>query len=234
MGSCCIDTISKHASVRNYTGEPMLQEHIKIILEAARRAPTAWNLMPVHVTAVVDPVKKAKAAEAVGGQDHVRESAVFLVSSLDYDKILRAASRLGVQVAGKGLAHLVEGIIGLGIMAGWAGLAAEGLGYGINYIAVYSNSCSVREAIGLPRELIPLVGITIGRPAELPAPRARQEKVYSIDNETPSLDERAEAVLNLYGERAGRFFRRVLSVEGYVASVEKTVRECLREAGYNI
>ena len=231
---CCIETISRHASVRKYTGEPIPGEHLRLILEAARRAPTAWNLMPVHVTAVLDPQAKERAAQAVGGQEHVRDSAVFLVFSLDYDKILRAAEKLGITPAQKGVAHLVEATIALGIMAGWAGLAAESLGYGVTYIAVYSNPCGVRDALGLPRELVPLAGITIGRPAEHPTPRPRQDKVYSTDNNTPALEERAKAVLELYGDRAERLFSRVLTPQGYIGRVEETLRECLKQAGYNI
>ncbi|MEB3807049.1 MAG: nitroreductase family protein [Desulfurococcales archaeon] len=230
----CVEVLKSHVSIRKYEEKEIPSRDLKAILEAARRAPTAWNLMPVHVSAIVDRELKKKAAIAVGGQRHVEESAVFLVFSLDYDKILRAAEKLGLEPAPKGLAHLVEAAIGAGIMAAWAAVAAESLGYGVTFIAAYADPCGLQEALSLPEEFVPLVGLTIGHPGEKPSLRPRQDNVYSIDNKAPSLDARAESVVRVYGGRAGRLLSFVVSREGYVSRVEEALRSCLERKGFNV
>ncbi len=231
----CIQIINSHVSIRSYTDEPINMEDLKIILESARRAPTAWNLMPVHVSAILDPDLKRRAAEAVGGQEHVAKSAVFLVFSLDFEKIIESGRETGVEMPAPNIAHIIEGAIDAGIMAGWAGIAAESLGYGLTYIAAYGNPCGLRDALRLPKGLVPIVGISIGRPAEKPSPSSRQEKVYSIDSNVPETRERAKAVIEIYGERAVRLFKRVLSVEsGYYEWAAENILKCLRESGYKI
>jgi len=234
--SCVLDQISRHASVRRYKDQDIPEEHLEAILEAARRAPTAWNLMPIHVSAIRDPALKERAAEAVGGQEHVAKAAVFLVFSVDYDKILGASRQAGVEPGEPGLGHFVAALVDAGIMSGWAALAAESLGYGITFIAVYSNPCGMAEALGLPGGLIPVVGLTIGVPAESPEPRKRQgpQAVYSVDNRVPPVEERAREVARVYGDRAARLFRVVLSPGGYLERVGRAVHECLKKKGYRV
>ena len=232
----CIDTISRHASVREYTGDSIPEDHIRIILEAARRAPTAWNLMPVLISAVTDRSVKKRLAEAVGGQRHVAEAPLFLVFSADLAKLAEAARIAGVEPARPGIAVLVEAIIAAGIMSGWAGLAAESLGYGITYIAVYSDPCRVNEILGLGRLVVPLVGITVGRPAEHPQPRPRQDPrtVYVINSEPLPARERGRLLLELYGGRAGRIVERVLGSGGYHGRLNGRLRECLERLGVEV
>jgi len=234
--NCVLTQISRHASIRRYKPQDIPEEHLTIILEAARRAPTAWNLMPIHISTVRDPGLRARAAEAVGGQEHVASAPVFLVFSVDYDKILEASRQAGVEPARPGLGHFAAALVDAGIMSGWAALAAESLGYGITFIAVYSNPCGVSEALGLPGNLVPVVGLTVGVPAESPRPRKRQgpPAVYSLDNRVPPVEERAREVLQVYGDRASRLFRVVTAPGGYLDRVGGTLLECLKKKGFNV
>ena len=235
-GNCVISQINKHVSIRKYQDKEIPSEHLEKILDAARRAPTAWNLMPVHISAVTDPHLKSRAADAVGGQEHVARAAVFLVFSVDYGKVLEASRKAGVEPAPLGFAHFAAALIDAGIMAGWAGLAAESLGYGVTYIAVYSNPCGVSEALGLPEELVPVVGITVGVPAENPSIRPRQPpvSVYSLDSNVPPAKARAEGVLKIYSGKEQRFFRAVVAPGGYLDRLSTSIVECLRKKGYRV
>ncbi len=134
-----------------------------------------------------------------------------------------------------GLGHLVQGLVDAGIMAGWAALAAESLGYGVAFIALYGNPCGVRNALGLSGGLLPVVGLAIGPPAERPSPRPRQPpaSVYGWGSVTP-LEERARGVLEVYSHRAERFFPAVVGRGGYIERVGREYARCLREAGYEV
>jgi len=227
----CLDVIESHASVREYTGEPVEESHLNAIIEAARRAPTAWNLQPITVIAVTERGLLERLARDVGGQEHVARASVFLVFALDARKVWLAARSSGVEPARPGLGHLATWMLDAGIAAGWAALAAEELGYGVAFIAVYGNPCSVAETLHLPQGVLPVVGLAIGRPAERPGPRPRQPpEAFWGRNRYPNLPPRAmaEAVAGVYGGRAARLYRHVLAAGGYYERVSSVLERCLQ------
>ncbi|ABM80862.1 nitroreductase family protein [Hyperthermus butylicus] len=234
--SCCIETISRHVSIRKYTDEPVKPEDLEAIVEAARRAPTSWGIQPFTVTIVTDGELKAKLAEAVGGQEHVAKAPVFLVFSVDYRKLAEAARIHGVEFAEPGLGHLLIGVVDAGIAAGWAALAAESLGYGIVFIALYSNPCRIAEILNLPEQVLPVVGLCVGRPAEKPSPKPRQPReVFAAENRYIALDEEAaRKVAYVFGEKTQRIYSYVLSKGGYYEQVTRRLLECARRRGFRI
>ncbi len=229
--NCCVRTIQNHRSIRAYSGGVEAHD-LELILESVRRSPSAWNLMPYFVNVVTDPSVKRKVAEAVGGQSHVAEAPVFLVFALDFEKVAEAARMAGVEPARPGLGHLVEGLVDIGIAVGWAAVTAESLGYGVAFIALYGNPCGVRESLGLPKGLVPVVGLAIGRPGEEPPLRPRQDRRGLYGERVPDARDRGAAVAGVYGDRLPRFMERVVGVGGYIEGVGKRFRECLADAGY--
>ncbi len=233
----CLSVIKSHASVRSYRGGEIPREHLEAILEAARRAPTGWNLQPLTIIAVQDPDLKKKLSQALGGQEHVAEAPVFLVFAIDYAKIARLGEKLGYRIE-PGLGNLVEALIDAGIASGWAAIAAETLGYGITFIALYENPCPVAEALGLPDLVVPAVGLTIGRPAEAPKPRPRQSLETLVDyNHYTGPEEKAEALresLDTYAGRASRLFSYIFSPGGYYERASRNMAHCLREKGFKV
>lgn len=228
---CCLSVAKKHVSVRVFSGKDIDEEDLRAILEASQRAPTGWNLQPVTIVAVRDRDKLRLIADSVGGQEHVANAAVFLVYVVDYAKIVGAAERLGIK-AEPGPANLYEALVDVGIMAGWAMLAAESLGYGGVFVALYENPCAVVELLNLPRYTVPVVGLALGRPAERPAPRRRQRLGALVAwNEYGDVNEKVEAVLEVYGERARRLFTYVFSPDGYYRTASERLLFCLEKQG---
>lgn len=228
-----LDVIARHASVRDYTREKVSEEDLEKILWAARRAPTAWNLMPVTINVVRDDQLKASLAEAVGGQSHVANAPVFLVFSINYQKHMEAARIEGLEPSEPGLGHVMAGLVDAGIMSGWAALAAESLGYGITFIAVYSNPCRIAEILGHPKYVLPAVGLTIGRPAEHPEPRPRQPAEAVIARDAQALEGRGASVLEAYQPgRRTRLFKYVFTEGGYLDRVSERLIECLKKQGF--
>ena len=229
---CCIATIESHASVRRYTGEAIPEDDLEAVLRAAQRAPTGWNMQPVTVVAVTDRGLLAQLADIVGGQEHVAQAAAFLVFTVDYAKIVAAAEREGVR-AKPGLANLYEALIDAGIMAGWAMLAAESLGYGGVLVALYENPCPIVELLGLPRYAVPAVGLALGKPAEKPRPRPRQRlEALAPRNHYGGVDDKAEAVIEAYNGKARKLFAYIFGPEGYYDTASERLRFCLEKQGF--
>ena len=227
-----VELIERHRSIRRYLEEDIREEDLRTILEASRRAPTAWNLMPIYIYVVRDRVKQKLLSEAVGGQEHVAKASVFLVYVVDYAKIMKAVEKLGIDKKEPSLSNFVEALINAGIMAGWAALTAEALGYGITFIAVYMNPCRVAEILGLENYMIPVVGLTIGKPGENPSTRPRQDSSAVYGSALVDAEKRGEAVIKIYGEKARDRLDMILN--RFHVEVNEKLKECLVTKGFKI
>ena len=229
--NCCLSTIERHASVRSYTGEEIAEEDLEAILGASQRAPTGWNLQPVTIVVVRRRDLLRQLADIVGGQDHVASAAAFLVYTVDYAKVVEAARREGLQ-ADPGPANLYEALIDAGIMAGWAMLAAESLGYGGVFVALYENPCPIIDLLGLPRYTMPAVGLALGRPAERPQPRPRQRlSALAPRDGYGDVESKAEALIEAYNGRARKLFSYIFGPDGYYRSASERLLFCLEKQG---
>ncbi len=234
MASRVYEVAASHRSVRAYSGG-VEENHLNLILESARRAPSAWGLQPYTITVITDKRMLAEIAEAVGGQKHVAEAPVLLVFSVDFAKLKAGIERLGVKVASPSLSHFMAALVDAGISAGWAALTAEDLGYGVTFIAIYSNACKVANIIKAPHLTVPVVGITIGKPGENPPLRPRQppESLFGF-NKYPDPDKASGGVASLY-EGRNEVIKKlgfVLGPEGYFEKLKYTFVRCVLSRGY--
>jgi nitroreductase len=83
-------------SVRHFRPDPVPPEILDRLLEAARWAPSGFNLQPTHFVVVTDPDVKAKLCHACAGQPQVREAGATVVFAGDrraadhhLDRVLR-------------------------------------------------------------------------------------------------------------------------------------------------
>ncbi len=235
MGDCLIELVENHRSIRSFQKEPLPESDLELIAEVARRAPTAWNLMPVSMIAVTDEGLKKKLAKAVGNQEHVAKAPLNLVFAVDYAK-LREAYRLASSNELKPkLSHFLPALIDLGIMSGWAGLAAESLGYGICFVALYINPCKASEILGLPNYVIPVIDLLVGKPAESPhkRPRHSMNALLSTNKYAPGPEVRGEEILTVYKTWL-RTFKEVIGPNGYMDEALRKSLECLRIKSFKV
>jgi hypothetical protein len=181
----------------------------------------------------VNPVEE-RLAQILWNQPHIREAPVFLIFAVDYLKILKAAESLGVEPVEPGPGNLVSGVMAASMSLAWAALAAESLGYGVAFIAVYGRPCRVVEALKLPKHVIPVAGLLIGKPAEEPGVRPRQplEALVSTGGYGDP-GERARRYLSGDAELA-KTLKMVMSSNGFYGEVNREVAECLRRQGFRV
>src|SRR5660397_144407 len=72
------DAIEKRRSIRKFKQDPVPDEHIMALIEAARLAPSASNTQPWRFKIVSDDETKAKLAEAAYRQSFVAQAPVVL------------------------------------------------------------------------------------------------------------------------------------------------------------
>jgi nitroreductase len=77
------DAIEKRRSIRKFKGDPVPDEHITALIEAARLAPSGSNTQPWRFKIVSDDETKAKLAVAAYHQSFVAQAPVVLVCCAD-------------------------------------------------------------------------------------------------------------------------------------------------------
>jgi len=77
-----IKIIQDRRSIRHYTDEPVPEEHLEMILEAARQAPSGENAQPWRFVIVKDPAMRKQLGAVAGGGSGRRFTAEFVTQKM--------------------------------------------------------------------------------------------------------------------------------------------------------
>jgi len=146
-----LETMWRRRSVRKYRGDPIPDEHLHLVLEAARRAPTGANRQNWRMLVVADPALRQQTAEACNGQLWMADAPLILCL---------------VTLPG-------EGKVNGTIVLDHAILAATSLGYGTCWIGAY-NSEKVKAVLNIPEDHGIVCLTPVGLAAEVPNARSRK------------------------------------------------------------
>ncbi len=170
------DTLNRHVSIRHYTDQPIPDEMLHSIIEAARRgAPTSSNLQTYSLVVVRDPDTKQKLAELAGGQKHVAACPVFIAAVADLSRVAHAAAMHGVPL-GENLEMTLYATVDAALVGMTLCTAAESFGLGTVMIGGMRNKPQeVAQLLGLPPRAYVVYGICLGYPLpeRVPSQKAR-------------------------------------------------------------
>jgi len=153
------DAIKTRRSVRKYKPEPVPDEHLKQILDAARLAPSAGNRQPWRFVVVRDPKLRRKLGVIARNQTWVGDAGVIIAALAMDPKNPEVYERWAERDVMTAVEHMV--------------LTAWELGYGTCWIgAFYENQ--VKELLEIPGEMRVIVFLPIGVPDQKPEPRGRK------------------------------------------------------------
>jgi nitroreductase len=160
-----IKTIFSRRSIRKYTPDPVSEEDIKTLLEAAMAAPSASNRKPWHLVVVTE-----------------RETLDKLADSHRYGKMLHDAP-LCVAVCGDTSASERFWVQDCSAATENLLLAATALGLGAVWLGVHPSEervADIRGILGIPEGVTPLNLVSVGHPAEEKEPRTQydEERVH--------------------------------------------------------
>jgi nitroreductase len=160
MGQDLIQTIFSRRSIRKYIGDPVSEDDIKTLLEAAMAAPSASNIKPWHFVVVTQ-----------------RETLDALADAHPYGKMLAQAT-LCIAVCGdptisdyweQDCSAATENLL----------LAVAALGLGAVWLGVHPRDDRIdftRRILGIPETIVPLNLISIGHAAEEKEPRTQYDE----------------------------------------------------------
>ena len=159
-----IRTLNAHRSTRSYTDEPVSDEMLDAIVEAAHRGPTSMNAQEISLVVVRDTEKRKRISELAGGQAWIAQAPVFIAIILDFNKTELGLRKAGLtQVAHESMEGFGVAAVDAGIALGRMMAAAQSRGLGIVPIGgIRRNPQGMVELRELPPLTFPLVGMTLG------------------------------------------------------------------------
>jgi nitroreductase len=185
QGPLFFDVVLRQRACRSFAPDPVPDEDLARILDAAVHAPSAENVQPWVFVVVRDPDRRRRIAQLArglwdgGAGQHSRPRlAADLFAEVD------AAVRTGfggapvlVVVAGDGRDSITRRMLGASIFPAVQNLllAANALGYGSALMTLATvASAELRSIVELPEEIEPLAVVPIGRPARRLGPPRRE------------------------------------------------------------
>jgi len=162
-----MDVIRKRRSIRRFKPDPVPEEELKYILEAARLAPSWANTQCWHFIVVTDPEIKSQIGE-VGFRWSARGPAMIVACADPAQSGIKEDQHHYLVDVGIALEHLM--------------LAATERGLGTCWIVAFDEA-RVKELLDIP-DNIRIVALTpLGYPAEEPSARSRKglEQIFSYN-----------------------------------------------------
>ena len=156
-----IDTIFSRRSIRRYTEEPVSEEEIKTLLEAAMAAPSASNRKPWHFVVVTERETLNRLAKAHKYAKMLNEAPLCISVCGDQS----VSERFWTQDCSAATENLLLAVVSLGLGAVWCG--------------VHPNQDRVKDIskiLGIEAPVVPLNLIAIGHPAEEKEPRTQYDE----------------------------------------------------------
>jgi nitroreductase len=155
------DLIAKRYSVRAYKADPVPEELLARVLEAARLAPTAANRQPFQVYVIRTAGREAELRKVYHRHWFTQAPLVLCVCTAPAQAWVRSFD-------GKCYAD-VDAAIAMDHMI----LAAAEAGLGTCWIAAF-DPAAAREVLGLPEGVEPVLFTPLGFPADELGPKTRK------------------------------------------------------------
>jgi len=154
------ETIAARYSVRGYKPDPIDDETLARVLEAARQAPTAANRQPFRLIVIHTKGREEELARIYGRPWFTQAPLVLAVVAVPGEAWRRSDDKPYDEVdATIAMDHLV--------------LAAAALGLGTCWIAAF-DPAAAREVLGLPAEVEPIAFTPLGYPDKGRSPTSRK------------------------------------------------------------
>ncbi|MBK9129568.1 MAG: NTP transferase domain-containing protein [Phycisphaerales bacterium] len=169
-----LDLMRAHRSRRAFHPEPIAEELLVALVDAARHASTSSFIQAYAVVAVRDEARKAEVARLCGDYEHVRQAPVFLAICADLNKLDACCRRHGQTFDPGSTEVFLQATIDAALLGQNLLLAAEGSGLGGCMIgAARNHPVDLARLLGLPPMVYVVFGLVLGRPADDPVPRTR-------------------------------------------------------------
>ncbi|MGO1592372.1 MAG: NADPH-dependent oxidoreductase [Ancrocorticia sp.] len=201
-----------HRTIREFTGEPVSEEDFAQLMAVARATASSRGLQQTSIIRITDQAIKDEMAE-IATQAYMARAPELLVIVADTHRTQEIAKEQGVaEPFGGSMNCFMEAVTDSALMAQNIVVAAESLGLGTNYFGnVLNDVARVIRLLGLPDLTFPIVGLSLGHPAQEPQLKPRMEMSLRVmengyrepDSWSAELAEYDEVMRTYYDLREG-------------------------------
>ncbi len=155
-----LELAQKRYSVRSYKSDPVEDDKLEQVLEAARLAPTAANRQPFQLIVVHTVGRETELGRIYGASWFVQAPIVICICGLTAQAWVRRDGKTYCDIdAAIVMDHLT--------------LAAADLGLGTCWIGAL-DPAAAREVLGIPQDVDPIACTPLGYPNDQPRPKKRK------------------------------------------------------------
>ncbi|WP_289870910.1 nitroreductase family protein [uncultured Duncaniella sp.] len=161
---------STRRTIRRYEpSRPVSIEFIDKMLEDAARAANTGNMQTYSVIVSTDPEEIARLSPAHLNQPAITGAKAVLTFCIDFNRFNRWCRINSTEPGLNNLQGFTWGVIDTSIFAQQFVTIAEMNGLGTCYLGTTTyNAGQIAEVLGLPSDVVPVITVTIGYPAESP------------------------------------------------------------------
>lgn len=154
------EVIRKRYSTRSYRPDPIEEEKLNQILEAARLAPTADNRQPFRLIIIHTKGREEQLRRIYNREWFVQAPIIICACGVLTEGWV---NRKGKSYMDVDVAIVMDHIV----------LEATNVGLGTCWVAAFDEDAA-REVLGLPAHVVPIVFSPLGYPADQPSPKKRK------------------------------------------------------------
>ena len=166
-----LEAIKTRRSIRNYTTDPVDDQTLATVLEAARWAPSWANTQCWRFVVVRDSATRSKLADTLSetnpARDPIRNAPLVIAACAELGK---AGHKGGVPSTDKGDWFMFDVALAMQNLV----LAAHSLGLGTVYVGLF-DAKEAAKILAVPQGYCAVAMTPLGYPAETRDPRPRKE-----------------------------------------------------------
>ena len=162
-----LEVMNQHRTYRNFDETYQLsEEELQKILQASRQAPSWMNGQMYSIIVVKDQGIREQLVAMNPGNPHVLNSSVFLVFVADLKRTQKVAEHYGVEYRiNEGFDPVITAVTDTALALENAVIATEALGLGSVVVGtIRKDIAEVSELLKLPDYVLPVAGLSIGKP----------------------------------------------------------------------
>ncbi len=196
-----LQTILSHRTIRKYKNDPLPENVLKDILNAAVRTSTTGNMQVYSIIVTQDPEKKEILHKIHFSQKMVLQAPVLLTFCADFNRFNLWCRFRDAEPGYDNFLSFFTAAIDALIASQNSALAAESHGLGICYLGTTTYQAGkLVELFNLPDGVVPVATLVIGYPDEDPGLTDRLPLDAVVHHETYS-DYSREEIDKLYFEK---------------------------------
>ncbi|EQC45255.1 nitroreductase family protein [Bacteriovorax sp. Seq25_V] len=169
-----LEQVYAHRSIRKYQDRDIEQDVLEKILEASTFASTSGNMQAYSIIVTRSKEQKKKMLKAHFNQPMLMDAPVFLTFCADFNRMRKWIKHKEAANNFDNFMSFMIATIDATLASQNAALAAESLGLGLCYMGTtLASADKIGEVLKLPKNVVPIVGFSLGYADERPEMRSR-------------------------------------------------------------